>query len=172
MDNENNPKTFKQRFIMKKYRLTALILFIPIIFIGCTQDNSDRKEVEKDIQAIKEMSSERAEAFRNGDAAGIAIHFSENSILMAPGNHSFDGRDAVRDYYQSIFDQYETDLESYYEEVEVSCEIAYGRGFAEVTLTSKDSGDTEVSTSKYINILKRQSDGSWITTHDIWNSND
>jgi ketosteroid isomerase-like protein len=29
-----------------------------------------------------------------------------------------------------------------------------------------------VSTAKYLNILKKQADGSWKTTHDIWNSNE
>ena len=28
------------------------------------------------------------------------------------------------------------------------------------------------STSKYLNILERQADGTWKTTHDIWNANE
>jgi ketosteroid isomerase-like protein len=29
-----------------------------------------------------------------------------------------------------------------------------------------------VSTAKYLNILEKQSDGTWKTTHDIWNGNE
>ena len=35
-------------------------------------------------------------------------------------------------YYQRIFDECETRLKSYYDEVKVSGPLAYGRGFAEV----------------------------------------
>ena len=77
----------------------------------------------------------------------------------------------MEQYYQAIFDHYEPKLSSYYEEVEVSGDLAFGRGIAEVELRSLSNGETEISTAKYLNILKRQTDGSWKTTHDIWNSN-
>jgi ketosteroid isomerase-like protein len=91
---------------------------------------------------------------------------------MAPGDSSTTGRRAVREYYQHIFDQYRTFLESGYEEVKVSGDLAYGVGFAKVKLVPHTGGDTLVSTAKYINILQRQHDGSWLTTHDIWNANE
>ncbi len=82
------------------------------------------------------------------------------------------GREAVAAYYQSIFDEYELVLESYYEAVEISRGMAYDRGEAKVTLTSKNNGATTTSTSKYLNILQRQPDGSWQTTHDVRNANE
>jgi len=90
---------------------------------------------------------------------------------MAPDTPAQTGRKAVEEYYQSIFDEFEPQLESRYVEIDLSGDLAYGRGIAKVTLISKTSGDTLTSTAKYVNILKRQSDGSWKTTHDIWNSN-
>ena len=75
-------------------------------------------------------------------------------------------------YYQSIFDAYTPGLNSHYDEVEVSGDMAYGIGYAEVLLTPRQGGQPAKSTAKYINILKRQADGSWKTTHDIWNSNE
>jgi uncharacterized protein (TIGR02246 family) len=147
---------------------------IPLFFLfaACGQAEEAENHTQTDVQAIEEMSADRAEAFRNGDAAGIAVHFTENGILMAPGSPAKQGRESVQEYYQSIFDEYETDLHSFYEEVEVSGDLAFGRGVAEVTAISHETGDTLASTSKYINILKRQSDGTWKTTHDIWNDNE
>jgi ketosteroid isomerase-like protein len=77
----------------------------------------------------------------------------------------------VKAYYQLVFDRYETALESGYEDVRVDGDLAYGRGFARVTLKDRVTGEVTVSTAKYLNILERQSDGSWKTTHDIWNGN-
>ena len=125
-----------------------------------------------DIAEIKALSAARAKAFNEGNADVIAIAFTETGLLMAPDMTSMTGREAVREYYQGIFDQYKTFLESGYEEVRVSGNLAYGVGYAKVKLVPHNGGDTLVSTAKYINILQRQDDGSWLTTHDIWNGNE
>ena len=146
-------------------------LFLPVILlIAChTQPAQD---IEEDIEAITNMSKARAEAFNNSNAAEIASHFTEDAVLMAPGAEASIGQEAVQAYYQAIFDAYVPELSSHYEEVEVSGDLAYGRGLAEVTLTPRKGGAPTTSTSKYLNILKRQPDGSWKTTHDVWNGNE
>lgn len=147
--------------------------FLLLLFIAaCNAEQASSVTTEDDIAAITAVSEARAQAFNESDAQGIAIHFTEDAILMAPGDPAMRGREAVAAYYQSIFDEYEPVLESYYEEVEVSGDMAYGRGEAKVTLTPKDGGPTTTSTSKYLNILQRQPDGSWQTTHDVWNGNE
>lgn len=140
-----------------------------LIFISC--NNRQQVNNPDDIRAIEEMSAARADAFNQGNAAGISIYFTEDGILMAPGSPALTGREAVERYYQQIFDQYVTELDSYYEEVKISGDFAFGRGIAEVTLTPHNGGEKIISTSKYVNILHRQEDGSWLTTHDIWNEN-
>jgi uncharacterized protein (TIGR02246 family) len=132
----------------------------------------DAESTADDVAQIEQMSAARAEAFNNSNAEGIAIHFTEDAVLMAPGRPAATGRAAVAAYYQSVFDAYEPTLDSRYEEVDVSGDLAYGRGIAEVTLVPKDGGEPIASTSKYINILERQPDGTWKTTHDIWNANE
>lgn len=117
------------------------------------------------------MSNARAKAFNEGDAKTIAAYFSEDAVLLAPGAEPKIGPKEVEAYYQSIFDQYETRLHSYYDEVEVSGDLAFGRGTAEVTLIPKNGDSTTASVSKYLNILQKQPNGEWKTTHDIWNDN-
>jgi len=154
---------------MKPTPFLLLLFFVIILLMGCSND-SNGSSVE-DIRSIETLSAARADAFNDGDAPSIAIHFTENGVLMAPGSPAQTGRNAVKSYYQSIFDEFKTSLVSYYEEVQVSGNLAFGRGVAEVKLTPHDGGETINSTSKYINILERQADGSWLTTHDIWNDN-
>ena len=148
------------------FSLLCICLFLP----GCNM--YDDPSAEKEKMLITKISEARAKAFNKGNAAAIAVHFTEDALLMAPGKPAARGRVAVQSYYQSIFDQYSTQLESRYEEVEVSCNLAYGRGFAKVTLIPKKGGEPVISTAKYLNILKKQPDGSWKTTHDIWNGNE
>ena len=132
---------------------------------------TDSAATRNDEEVIAAMSNARARAFAAGDAAAIAVHFTDDANLMAPDQPILQGKNAVQAYYQSIFDEYETELESYYDEVEVSGNLAYGRGYAKVTLYPIAGGDSLVSTAKYLNILKKQVDGTWKTTHDVWNSN-
>jgi len=153
---------------MKK--LLVIMMMFLITGLTCC-DRRSTPDQAGDISKIKALSAARAKAFNEGNADVIAAAFTENGLLMAPDKKSTTGREAVRNYYQGIFDQYKTFLESGYEEVKVSGDVGYGVGFAKVKLVPHSGGDTLVSTAKYINILQRQGDGSWLTTHDIWNSN-
>lgn len=149
------------------------ILTILVFLLGCKQNNEmDQIDQKDDITTITAISAERAKAFNEGNAAGIAKHFTEDAFLMAPNFPTKRGQKAIQEYYQSIFDEFETELESGYENVLVDGDLAYGRGFAKVWLKSKSGGEKIYSESKYLNILERQSDGTWKTTHDIWNSNE
>lgn len=155
--------------ITKKLSVSALIL-MTIFSTQCSKQMEHNESA--DIASITALSASRAKAFNEGNADVIAAAFTETGLLMAPGTKSTTGREAVRGYYQQIFDQYQTFLESGYENVKVSGDLGYGVGFAKVKLVPRNGGDTLVSTSKYINILERQPDGSWLTTHDIWNGNE
>lgn len=158
--------------LAKNKRTNFLFLAaIPYAFLLSCNAPVD-SSVEQDRKLITEISAARAKAFNEGNAANIAIHFTDDALLMAPGKPVAKGRKAVETYYQSIFDEYTTQLESHYEEVAVSGKLAYGRGEAKVTLIPKKGGDPLISTAKYLNILKKQPDGVWRTTHDIWNGNE
>jgi uncharacterized protein (TIGR02246 family) len=147
------------------------VITMMIIAVACC---SKRQVMDEgaDIAEIKALSATRAKAFNERNADDIALAFTEDGMLMAPEMASMTGREAVRGYYQRIFDQYQTFLESGYEDVRVSGDLGYGVGYARVKLVPLNGGDTLVSTAKYINILQRQDNGSWLTTHDIWNANE
>jgi uncharacterized protein (TIGR02246 family) len=150
----------------------ALTCLLPMLCLGgCSRENLIQSEWE-DVASITAVSKARADAFNQGNAAGISAHFVEDALLMAPDKPTLKGKAAVQAYYQHIFNEYDTELNSYYEEVKVAGDFAYGRGFAEILLTPKRGGLALKSTAKYINILKRQPDGTWKTTHDIWNGNE
>ncbi len=146
-------------------------ILIPLMAVLLLSSCQTEQDVSSDIEAIEAMSNARAQAFNEGDAETIARYFTEDAVLMAPGAAPKVGPEAVEAYYQSIFDQYETRLNSSYDEVEVSGGLAFGRGTAEVTLLPKNGDSTTTSVSKYLNILQKQPNGEWKTTHDIWNGN-
>lgn len=171
---------FVQETMESMFRKYIAVSLIGVAFVGCAANPKTHgaesavvsNDTQQDVAAIRAVSDARAEAFRRGDSAAIAAQFTADGFLMAPGSSTKQGREAVRAYYQSIFEEFDAGLESGYDEVSVSGDLAYGRGFAKVTLRPKTGGAIAVSTAKYLNILRRQADGSWKTTHDIWNGNE
>jgi uncharacterized protein (TIGR02246 family) len=172
----------KKRF-QERHAMNLVFFAIILMMAGCspresrsdtdTRSGSDalsHSDNRSEAEAITQISNARAEAFRQGDAQGISRHFATDGMIIPPGDPVKTGREAIEAYYQEIFDNYDRELNSYYEEVVVSGSMAVGRGIAEVTVVSREDGTTTTSTSRYINILKKQQDGTWITTHDIWNS--
>ncbi|WP_207632902.1 YybH family protein [Foetidibacter luteolus] len=79
------------------------VLPVLLLLWGCT--NKHDVSNEKDTQSITAVSAARAKAFNDGDAEGIAIHFTDDALLMAPGKPAAQGREAVKAYYQLIFDE-------------------------------------------------------------------
>src|SRR5690606_2536911 len=154
---------------LKSLRGSRCLLLYLTFTLGCVPTTSPESD-EEHIKAIVAVSEARAEAFNNSDADGIARHFTEDALLMPPGRPVMRGRASVKSYYQAIVDAYRPELTSRYEEVRVSGGLAYGRGTAHVKLTPIQGGEPLVSTSTYLNILELQPDGTWKTTHDIWNS--
>jgi uncharacterized protein (TIGR02246 family) len=159
---------------MKPFTLSAMAGIIATLIslfmlIGCGKPFEKEKQY---VETIKNISAQRAKAFNEGDAASIASFFASDCFLMAPGGATKRTPKDVQAYYQSIFDTYHTELESGYEEVKVDGNLAYGRGYAKVKLVNKKDSSTQFSTAKYLNILEKQPDGRWLTTHDIWNNNE
>ena len=146
------------------------LLTASILLFACR--SNDRSVNAREAEVIRGISAARAKAFNEGDAAGIAKHFADKCFLMAPGGQTKTDPAQVKAYYQAIFDKFTTGLESGYEDVKVDGDLAYGRGFAKVRLKDKVTGEEKTSTAKYLNILEKQSDGTWKTTHDIWNGNE
>lgn len=163
-------KTIRGFFMKYFNRITMKTITAILLLFLITACDKPTVNSTEDIQKIEKISADRAAAFNEGDAFRIASHFSEDGLLMAPDSETLVGREAVTEYYQTIFDEFETSLDSYYKEVSVSGNLAYGRGIASVQLIHKVSGDTTLSTSKYLNILKLNGSGVWETTHDIWNT--
>lgn len=156
------------------FQLSTMVIVLPLlissfVYVGC---ENPRENAKQDVETIKNISARRAKAFNEGDAATIASFFAANCFLMSPGEATKRTPKDVETYYQSIFDTYHTELESGYEEVKVDGKIAYGRGYAKVKLINKKDSTIQLSSAKYINILEKQRDGHWLTTHDIWNNNE
>lgn len=105
------------------------------------------------------------EAFNRGDAAGCAAFFTEDVMLLPPDQPMIRGRKAFEETYQSrIEDNSGGTHTNELVDFGVNGDLAYQIG----TYAIADSDPPEKG--KFVNILKRQSDGSWKVSVSIFNS--
>lgn len=105
-----------------------------------------------------------AEAFNNGDAAGVAAIMSADAQLMPPNGDFINGREAIQAFWQGFID---TGVKASLAETEVTVDgnMAYKVG----TFRIIDPEGAEVDHGKFME-LWRFMDGKWQFHRDIWNS--
>jgi ketosteroid isomerase-like protein len=119
----------------------------------------DMKKVLEDFDAAYN------EAFNRGDVAGCAAFFSEDVVLMAPGEPMTRGKKAFEETYRSRMEQstggtHSNELVEY----GVEGDLAYQIG------TYAVAGTNPPEQGKFLNVLKRQADGTWKVAVSMFNS--
>ena len=119
----------------------------------------DMKEVLEDFDAAYNK------AFNQGDAAGCAAFFTEDVILLAPDQPITRGKRAFEEIYQSRMDKTSGGTHcNKLVEYGTEGDLAYQVGTYAVT------GADQAEQGKFVNILRRQADGTWKVTVSIFNS--
>ena len=76
--------------------------------------------------------------------------------------HAIRGKDQMRAYFKEMFEQFDLDTDVYGDfEVEVANDWAFSRGNYILSLTPKGGGPSTHLDGKWLDILKKQPDGSW-----------
>jgi len=114
---------------------------------------------------LEDLDAGYNEAFNRGDAAGCAAFFTDDVILMAPDQPMIRGRKAFEEIYRSRMATSSGGTHSN-ELVEFGVEgdMAYQVGTYAVTGTSPSEQ------GKFLNVLKRQADGTWKVAVSMFNS--
>jgi uncharacterized protein (TIGR02246 family) len=103
-------------------------------------------------------------AFNGGDAAGVAKIYAEDARLMPPNSSIVQGRDAIEAYLKEFVTtqaQLSFKLLTVHESADMCA--AVGQYDMKIPGAPNDSG-------KYIEVWRRQPDGTWLVADDIFNS--
>jgi len=119
----------------------------------------DMKKILEDFDAAYN------DAFNQGDVARCASFFTEDVVLLAPGQPMTRGRSAFEKTYRSRTDDSSGGTHSNaLVEYGVEGDLAYQIGTYAVT------GSNPAEQGKFVNVLKRQPDGRWKVAVSIFNS--
>jgi len=139
------------------------------LLAGCS--SQDEANLEADTAAIIDFENQYRSSQNAGDIDRFMSLWTEDGILMPPNGPPVIGKDQIRVGTAGYLDQFTYDLDGTTAEVEVAGGWAFTRGTYTLTLTPKEEGQPVFIDGKYINILERQSDGSWKMHRSIFNSN-
>ncbi len=116
---------------------------------------------EADVMAVENVIHEVGAALSAGDGTRWGASFTDDAVVMRPGEPSTIGREANIDRMQLVFDQNVLQIAFSVEEVLVFGDWAFARATYSETVTPKAGGDAREIYGKSVNLLKRQADGSW-----------
>ena len=126
----------------------------------------------QDEAAVRAVDAEWARAASAGDGNAVAALYATDATVLPPMEPIRQG-EAAKKYWVDFTNSFSGPIELTTTAVEGRGDLAYGVGTYRLTLTPKKAGAKPLPTEegKYIEVLKKQADGSWKIIYDIWNTN-
>ena len=143
---------------------------LTITSCGTAPKPEEKKDEAADMKAINALRSQFIAAFNSNDPAAIAGTYTDDAIVMPANQTAVEGKQAIQAYYAAMFKRNSANIALKVLETRVMGNWAYDRGDSTITVTGKSGKPVEQS-SKYLVIVKRQSDGSWKVYRGIDSTN-
>ena len=122
---------------------------------------------QNDREKIDEVTRRFAERMLKGDVAGTAQLYTTDAVLMPPNHPNVSGQSAIADYLGTFPKVARFSASN--DDIDGCDDIAYVRGRYEMTL-EPEGGEPINDRGAYLEIRRRQDDGSWLITVDMFNS--
>ena len=142
-----------------------------LLSIGCAPaQEPEPVDTSADVAAINELITREIAMFSSGDLTQVSAIFAPDVVVMPPNEPAIQGRDALESWANGIHEQFTVEGRYANSDVSVSGDLAVHRFTGELSMTSKAGGEAMSETIKGLHVLRRQADGSWLITQDVWNA--
>ena len=156
----------RRNMLVCAFALTSILTFT-----GCqtAPTPEPKRDVAADTTAIHALIDKVSAAFNSNDAGATAATYVDDAIMMNPNQAAAEGKQAIQAAYEAIFKENVAKIVHTPLETQVAGDWAYQRGSYAQSFTPK-SGKPLEDSGKFLEILKRQPDGSWKSHRLIYNS--
>ncbi len=148
----------------------ALAATLLVLAVGCKQAPVDnRAEVEK---TIRELDHQWAQASLKHDVDATVAFYADDAHVLPPDAPLATGKADIRAVWVlNLNPAYSLNWEATKVEVAQSGDLAYVTGtYIFKPVSSSDmTPTTPAEVGKMVEVFKKQADGSWKVTADIWN---
>ena len=163
--------TYKKLF--KYFVLCLVIVLSHTVFLKAENISTNNK----DNSLIKKLYETWHEAVESSNIDGYINSLDKNITLIPPGGPVISGAENYRDFLGPVFESATYKIKDGEYNIEVIGDIAIVRSRQTVYLTFKDNANKiqsdgalqdNITTSDYLDVLKRQEDGSWKCLVHTW----
>ena len=159
-------KTFSSR----KFLRVSLIGLVALISATCQTDGgADTRATEE--ATLKKLDAEWSSAAHAKDVEKTVSYYTEDALILAPNLPVIQGKQGARTMWQGMFSVpgFDGGWTATRVEVAKSGDLGYVTGSYEISETDA-SGKPIKDTGKFLEIWKKQADGSWKCVVDAFNS--
>lgn len=165
----------------------VVIWLVPLALAACSQQPQQPQRPQQpqpsqsavevgtnaqaDVEALKEWIDRYCDTVTAGDLEGYRTFWTDDVVWMPPHGPTLEGIEACMGRNGPYFEQYDLVETMSVEEVEVADRFAYVRVNYQFHATPKADADPVEEDGKGVFILRRKPDGSWVSTHCVWNFN-
>ncbi len=115
-------------------------------------------------QAIEKLNAEFVDAYNQGDIAALATSYTEDGAVLAPNQPTVSGKQAIETLFKGMIEEIGGTASIETVDLADAGDLAYQ--WATYSLEGREQSDN----GKFVEIYKRQPDGSWKTRLTIFNS--
>ena len=149
----------------------VLLLLVVLALSGCSgSEESMQTEVSASKLELGQMNRDFAAALNAKDAKAAAAAYTEDAVLIPPGEPLVQGREAIEEYWRGAIELggiRDVSVETM--DALSSGSLGYETGSFVLTVNGPD-GEAVIDKGRYIELLRREPDGRWLSTHGIWNA--
>lgn len=128
-------------------------------------------EGSQDARAeIERLGHQWEEAANTGQVERLMEVYAPDAVILPPGGPLIEGTATIRELFRQEFETFDTKIAFTTQRLEVEGDLAYRRGTYVWRGTERGSGRVLETTNKFLEIWKRQADGSWRIAVDTWNA--
>ena len=143
-------------------------LLLALALVSCSGSAGSARDASVTILELGQMNRDFAAALNAKDAAKAASLYAEDAVVIPPGEAMVRGRANIEAYWKGAIEAGVRDATVQTIDAQSSGSMGYEIGT--YTLISKGpNGEPVKESGRYIELLKRGSDGRWYSTAGIWN---
>ncbi len=140
-----------------------------LVMVGCQPAGGGGGALtEQDKTAIRDQTAAFATAINAHDFATAVSQYADDAIMMPANGPEVSGKANIQ-AWMAAYPTY-SNFSSSSVEVDGAGDMAFSRGSYEMDVTMPGMTAPMHDKGKYIEVLKKQADGSWKVIRDIFNS--
>lgn len=150
----------------KSLFLPSCVALLSIAFVVAAAAADTKSALE---QALRDLDDQWSAAADAKDIDKVVSFYSDDAIVMPPNAPRATTKETIRTIWKDLLTDASISWKTKEVEVAQSGDLAFLSGTYEVTLNDP-TGTPVKDRGKYLEVWKKQADGTWKCAMDMWNS--